>query len=144
MRRRFTTLACALAASLAAGFCAPALAQTQLRMTWYSDGNEGEVGRALAESGVPRDEVFVTTKCPPSKAGHELDTLKGKLTAGDIRDAVVTANPEVPRDAIFVGTAKKQWLTEVRLCLNVSYRAMPCEGGKIGAADKVPVRVRPR
>jgi diketogulonate reductase-like aldo/keto reductase len=42
-------------------------------------GNEGEVGRALAESGVPRGEVFVTTKCPPSKAGHELDTLKESL-----------------------------------------------------------------
>ena len=42
-------------------------------------GNEGEVGRALAESGVPREEVFVTTKCPPSKAGHELDTLKESL-----------------------------------------------------------------
>jgi 2,5-diketo-D-gluconate reductase A len=42
-------------------------------------GNEGEVGRALAESGVPREEVFVTTKCPPSKAGHELDTLKQSL-----------------------------------------------------------------
>src|SRR3954453_12097808 len=42
-------------------------------------GNEGEVGRALAESGVPREEVFVTTKCPPSKAGRELDTLKQSL-----------------------------------------------------------------
>jgi 2,5-diketo-D-gluconate reductase A len=42
-------------------------------------GNEGEVGRALAESGVPREEAFVTTKCPPSKAGHELDTLKESL-----------------------------------------------------------------
>ena len=28
--------------------------------------NEEEVGRALADSGVPRDEVFVTTKVPPS------------------------------------------------------------------------------
>jgi 2,5-diketo-D-gluconate reductase A len=28
--------------------------------------NEEEVGRALADSGVPRDEVFVTTKCPPN------------------------------------------------------------------------------
>jgi diketogulonate reductase-like aldo/keto reductase len=28
--------------------------------------NEKEVGRALADSGVPRDEVFVTTKVPPS------------------------------------------------------------------------------
>jgi 2,5-diketo-D-gluconate reductase A len=27
--------------------------------------NEAEVGRALADSGVPRDEVFVTTKVPP-------------------------------------------------------------------------------
>ena len=26
--------------------------------------NEAEVGRALRESGVPRDDVFVTTKCP--------------------------------------------------------------------------------
>ena len=42
-------------------------------------GNEGEVGRALAESGVPRDEVFVTTKCPPGRAGRELDTLKESL-----------------------------------------------------------------
>ena len=42
-------------------------------------GNEGQVGRALAESGVPREEVFVTTKCPPSKAGHELDTLEESL-----------------------------------------------------------------
>jgi 2,5-diketo-D-gluconate reductase A len=42
-------------------------------------GNEGEVGRALSESGVPREEVFVTTKCPPSQAGHELDTLKESL-----------------------------------------------------------------
>src|SRR3954462_8590108 len=39
-------------------------------------GNEGEVGRALAESGVPREYVFLTTKCPPDRAGHELDTLR--------------------------------------------------------------------
>src|SRR6476620_4995111 len=39
-------------------------------------GNEGEVGRALADSGVPRDEVFLTTKCPPDRAGQALDTLR--------------------------------------------------------------------
>jgi diketogulonate reductase-like aldo/keto reductase len=42
-------------------------------------GNEGEVGRALAESGVARDDVFVTTKCPPDRAGHALDTLRESL-----------------------------------------------------------------
>ncbi len=40
-------------------------------------GNEAEVGRALAEAGVARDDVFVTTKCPPSKPG--LDTLRESL-----------------------------------------------------------------
>jgi diketogulonate reductase-like aldo/keto reductase len=42
-------------------------------------GNEAEVGRALAESGVPRDEVFVTTKCPPNRAGSGLDTVRESL-----------------------------------------------------------------
>ncbi|MEP7091172.1 MAG: aldo/keto reductase [Nocardioidaceae bacterium] len=42
-------------------------------------GNEAEVGRALADSGVARDEVFVTTKCPPNRAGQELDTLRASL-----------------------------------------------------------------
>ena len=35
--------------------------------------------RALAESGVRRDDVFVTTKCPPDNAGKELDTLRKSL-----------------------------------------------------------------
>jgi diketogulonate reductase-like aldo/keto reductase len=41
-------------------------------------GNEAEVGRALAESGVARDDVFVTTKCPPGRGGP-LDTLRESL-----------------------------------------------------------------
>jgi 2,5-diketo-D-gluconate reductase A len=44
-------------------------------------GNEAEVGRALAESGVPRDEVFVTTKLPPERAGQEAATLQASLDA---------------------------------------------------------------
>ncbi|HET8603596.1 MAG TPA: aldo/keto reductase [Marmoricola sp.] len=42
-------------------------------------GNAAEVGRALAESGVPRSEVFLTTKCPPDRAGEALDTLQQSL-----------------------------------------------------------------
>jgi 2,5-diketo-D-gluconate reductase A len=42
-------------------------------------GNERQVGQALAESGVPRDEVFLTTKCPPNRPGRELDTLRESL-----------------------------------------------------------------
>src|SRR5918998_3729185 len=44
-------------------------------------GNEAEVGRALRDSGVPRDEVFVTTKLPPERAGRERETLDASLRA---------------------------------------------------------------
>ncbi|MDY7089461.1 MAG: aldo/keto reductase [Actinomycetota bacterium] len=44
-------------------------------------GNEAEVGRALRDSGVPRDEVFVTTKLPPERAGQERATIDASLRA---------------------------------------------------------------
>jgi 2,5-diketo-D-gluconate reductase A len=42
-------------------------------------GNEDQVGRALADSPIDRDDVFVTTKLPPDHAGRERETLKGSL-----------------------------------------------------------------
>lgn len=44
-------------------------------------GNEREVGRALGDSGVPRGEVFVTTKLMPRDAGRERRGLDGSLRA---------------------------------------------------------------
>ena len=32
-------------------------------------GNEESVGKALRESGIPRDQVFITTKFNPSRKG---------------------------------------------------------------------------
>jgi 2,5-diketo-D-gluconate reductase A len=43
--------------------------------------NERDVGRAVRESGVPRGEVFVTTKLPPGNAGRERRTLDDSLRA---------------------------------------------------------------
>ncbi len=43
--------------------------------------NEAEVGRALRDSGVDRDEVFVTTKLPPREAGRADRTLAASLDA---------------------------------------------------------------
>ncbi len=42
-------------------------------------GNEAEVGAGLAESGVARDEVFITTKMPGGATGQEADTLQKSL-----------------------------------------------------------------
>jgi 2,5-diketo-D-gluconate reductase A len=43
--------------------------------------NEAEVGRALRDSGVDRDDVFITTKIPPGNAGRERQTLADSLKA---------------------------------------------------------------
>jgi diketogulonate reductase-like aldo/keto reductase len=44
-------------------------------------GNESEVGQALSDSGVPREQVFLTTKLPPGKVGRERGTLAASLRA---------------------------------------------------------------
>ncbi len=44
-------------------------------------GNEEQVGQAVAEGGVPREEIFVTTKLPPGRAGRERTTLEESLGA---------------------------------------------------------------
>lgn len=46
--------------------------------------NEREIGRAVRESGVPREELFVTTKLAPNDAGRERKTLEGSLRALDM------------------------------------------------------------
>ncbi len=43
--------------------------------------NESDVGRAVHDSGVPRHELFVTTKLPPQDAGRERRTLDASLRA---------------------------------------------------------------
>jgi diketogulonate reductase-like aldo/keto reductase len=43
--------------------------------------NEAEVGRAIEDSGVPREQVFITTKLPPHHAGRERDTILASLRA---------------------------------------------------------------
>ena len=43
--------------------------------------NEREIGRAIRESGVPREEIFLTTKLAPNDAGRERKTLEGSLRA---------------------------------------------------------------
>ncbi len=49
--------------------------------TGYS--NEKRVGAAIRESGVARDDIFVTTKMPPNHVGRERRTLDESLTALD-------------------------------------------------------------
>lgn len=66
-----------VAAALAAG--------VRLIDTAYMYGNEAEVGRAIRESGVPREDVFVITKLYPSQfanAAGAIDEALAKLDIG--------------------------------------------------------------
>ncbi|WBB70673.1 aldo/keto reductase [Micromonospora sp. WMMD812] len=44
-------------------------------------GNEKEVGQAMQESGLRREDVFLTTKLPPERVGRERETLEASLEA---------------------------------------------------------------
>ncbi|MFY1700653.1 aldo/keto reductase [Micromonospora sp. WMMA1923] len=44
-------------------------------------GNEQEVGRAVRDSGLAREDVFVTTKLPPERVGRERETIEASLRA---------------------------------------------------------------
>lgn len=44
-------------------------------------GNEEQVGRAVRDSGIPRADVFITTKLGPNQAGQERQTIEGSLRA---------------------------------------------------------------
>lgn len=44
-------------------------------------GNETEIGRAVRDSGVAREDLFLTTKLPPENAGRERETIDASLAA---------------------------------------------------------------
>jgi alpha-1,4-digalacturonate transport system substrate-binding protein len=81
MTKRMTVLlgSGAMALTLMAG---SALAQTELRMTWYNDGNEGEVMQAIVDRFEEANpDITVTLDVVPYKA--ILESLPVQLAAGD-------------------------------------------------------------
>jgi diketogulonate reductase-like aldo/keto reductase len=44
-------------------------------------GNEAEIGAAIRDSGIRRDELFITTKLPPENVDREAETIAASLDA---------------------------------------------------------------
>ncbi|RIV36784.1 aldo/keto reductase [Micromonospora radicis] len=66
-------------------------------------GNEEEVGRAVRESGLRREDVFLTTKLPPERVGRERETIEASLRALDVDHVdlwLVHWPPSAPGDLI--------------------------------------------
>lgn len=93
MKRRTLLVGALLAVTLSA---VPAFAQTTLRMTWYSDGNEGEVMKdLLARFEAKNPDVKVVLDSVPFKAVNE--NLPVQLAAGQ--------GPDMARVVDLGGTA---------------------------------------
>lgn len=92
------TLTLTIAGALALGFTATsALAQTELRMAWYNDGNEGEVMQDLLERfEAENPDIDVTLDVLPYKS--ILESLPVQLAAGE--------GPDIARVTDLGGLAK--------------------------------------
>lgn len=69
-----------------------------------------------------------------------LSRRKG-LTAGDLRDAFVRANPGWRRDQVALDTSASGWLRAIRLCYSRRFLPMRCPTGRLGASDSTPLRI---
>ncbi|GAB3954853.1 hypothetical protein GCM10027614_62670 [Micromonospora vulcania] len=93
-------------------------------------GNEREVGRALMESGLRREDVFITTKLPADRVGREQETLQASLEALGVDQVdlwLIHWPPSSPGDSIPL------W----RSCWPPGTRTSP---GRSGSATTAPRR----
>lgn len=71
------------------------------------------------------------------------DLTKPAMTAGQLRDAFVAANPSIPRQAVNVRVASGNRLLEVGVCYDLRFRPAACPRG-VGTPDAVTMRITPR
>lgn len=63
------------------------------------------------------------------------------LTAGRLRDAFVTGNPEWPREAVGIDINQRGWLRELRLCYGKDFMPTKCNARRIGPRDNVKIKI---
>lgn len=73
----------------------------------------------------------------------DADRLSRKevLTAGDLRQAVMAANPSWRADAIGVIVSGGGWLREVRLCYDRGFKPAPCSSFQRGVRDGKALKI---
>lgn len=99
-------------------------------------GNEEGVGRAIVGSGIPRDEIFVTTKVWNSDQGYD-NTLRAfdqslKLLGLDVIDLYLIHWPTPARD-LYVDT----WRALERIYADGRARAIGVSNFTVGHLDRV-------
>lgn len=67
----------------------------------------------------------------------------GQLTAGELRDGWASANPGLPREAIYIAVTDDSQLREIRLCLDLEFQPRTCPNGDVGVGDRRVLQVTP-
>ena len=106
------------------------------------------VARQWAKHGscmvrTPRTYYRVSNILFDSLRWPDFDRLSRKedLTAGDVRDWFVAANPGWRADAIGVKLNRRGWLEELRLCYDRRFYPTKCDAGRLGPKDSALVRI---
>jgi ribonuclease T2 len=66
---------------------------------------------------------------------------KHGLTAGDLRDAFIEANPGWTREQIGLVVGNGGWLSEVRVCLTTRFKPTRCDSARFGPANAAPLKI---
>ena len=68
-------------------------------------------------------------------------SFRKDLSVGDLREAVMLANPGVKREAIGVVLSNSGWLREMRICHDRQYRPGACRRAAWGPGDSKPLKI---
>ena len=60
---------------------------------------------------------------------------------GDLRDALASANPAIPRRAFGIQTTRNGWLREVFVCYDTKVKPAACSTESFGASDREDLKV---
>ncbi len=72
----------------------------------------------------------------------DMDALsRQQPNAGTVRAALANANPSIPLEAWSIRTGGGNWLEEVRICYDLSYKPRRCPDEDRGADDTRPVKI---
>lgn len=123
---------------------APDLLRRNLCMTpapWLLEHEWAKHGSCMTKT----PEAYFRTAAILWRSLHwpDADRLSRKeaLTAGDLREAFVLANPAWRREMIGIELSRNGWLRELRLCYGRDFMPEACPRGALGPADSQPLKI---
>ncbi len=122
----------------------PETIRRQLCMTpvpWLIEHEWAKHGSCMTKR--PETYFKVSTILWRSVVWPDADRLSRKpgLTAGDLREAFLAANPAWKREQLGIETNARGWLRGVRLCYSLRFKPMRCERDDFGVADDAELKI---